>query len=54
MTKLAILTYNEILTQLTVLYSTLYINTKKQNKKNPAICTTISYSVHKLPGVVNR
>ena len=33
MTKLAILTYNEILTQLTVLYSTLYINTKKQNKK---------------------
>ena len=37
MTKLAILTYNEILTQLTVLYSTLYINTKKtkQKKKPP-------------------
>ena len=28
-TKLAILTYNEILTPLTVLYSTLYIYTKK-------------------------
>ena len=35
-TKLAILTYNEILTPLTVLYSTLYIYTKK----NTATCTT--------------
>ena len=35
MTKRAILTYNEILTQLTVLYSTLYIYTKKKTKKTP-------------------
>ena len=47
-TKLAILTYNEILTPLTVLYSMLSIYTHTHKKKT-AICTTnITYGLRTL------
>ena len=55
-TKFAILTYNEILTLLTELYSTLYIYTyKKKKKKKTATCTTyitdyIRYKNQKIKG----
>ena len=53
-TKFAILTYNEILTLLTELYSTLYIYTYKKKKKKNSNLHYLHYGLHTLQKPENK